>query len=48
MLLQDVRLGDEFALNGGAELGLMSTTEDVAVAVRYAVSHNSLLLKVLS
>lgn len=43
--LRDVRVPDEFMRRGGSELGMMSTTSDLSVAMRYCASANCVLLR---
>ena len=46
--MKDRRVGDEFmeGLGGGTELGVMSTTTKLAVAARYGMGHDVLLVKI--
>jgi hypothetical protein len=46
--MKDLEIADNFMLEGGTELGFMSTTTDLEVAVRYSLSQNSLLFKIVS
>ena len=43
--MKNVEVLDQFAREGGTELAPLSTTSDIRVAVKYAVSENSVLLK---
>ena len=42
---KDMRIIDNFKLSGGTELAPMSTTTDLGVAVAYALSQHSLVMK---
>jgi hypothetical protein len=42
------RVAEGFMRRGGTELGFMSTTTDLAVAVRYSLSRHSLLLRIVA
>jgi hypothetical protein len=46
--LRNVRMSKEFMQQGGTELAFMSTTMDLRVAVRYSLSKESLLLKIVA
>jgi flagellar hook protein FlgE len=46
--MRNLKIAREFMKSGGTELAFMSTTTDVNVAVRYSLSPNSLLFKVVS
>ena len=45
--MRSVRVSAEFMKKGGTELGFMSTTKELGVAVRYSLSRHSLLLKIV-
>mmetsp|Transcript_17093 Transcript_17093/g.41162 ORF Transcript_17093/g.41162 Transcript_17093/m.41162 type:complete len:536 (-) Transcript_17093:134-1741(-) len=45
--MRDLKATEEFLKNGGTELAFMSTTTDIEVALRYSLSKNSLLLRIL-
>jgi hypothetical protein len=45
--MRSMRVTEEFMLQGGTELAFMSTTTDLAVAVRYSLSRQSLIFKIL-
>ena len=42
-----MELPDDFKSVGGTELAFMSTTTDLSVAVKYSMSENSLLFKIV-
>ena len=44
--MRNLESSEEFERDGGCELGLMSTTSDLEVAARYALSETSLLFKI--
>ncbi len=46
--MRNVKISRDFMQNGGTELGFMSTTMDLRVAVRYSLSRESLLLKIVA
>lgn len=46
--MRNREIADEFMEKGGTELAFMSTTQDLAVAVRYCLSAKSLIFKVVS
>ena len=46
--LRNVKVSEEFMQHGGTELAFMSTTTDLRVAVRYALSRHSLLLRIVA
>jgi hypothetical protein len=46
--MRNVRVTPEFMRQGGTELAFMSTTTDLRVAVRYALSRHSLLFKIVA
>ena len=46
--MRSVRVSDAFMRQGGTELAFMSTTTDLRVAVRYALSRHSLLFKLVA
>ncbi len=46
--MRNVRVTDAFMKHGGTELAFMSTTTDLRVAVRYALSPHSLLFKIVA
>ena len=46
--MRSLEVAHDFMQNGGTELAFMSTTRDLAVAVRFCLSSKSLLLKVVS
>jgi hypothetical protein len=46
--MRNLEMVEEFMVHGGTELAFMSTTTDVNVAVRYCLSSNSLLFKIVS
>ena len=43
--LRNVSVPDEFMSRGGSELGMMSTTSDLSVAMRYCASEQCVLLR---
>ncbi len=43
--MRNVRVAEAFMREGGTELGFLSTTADLRVAVRYALGRHSLLLR---
>uniref|UniRef100_A0A7S0XZ01 Mono(ADP-ribosyl)transferase n=2 Tax=Hemiselmis andersenii TaxID=464988 RepID=A0A7S0XZ01_HEMAN len=43
--MRSVRASDVFGKEGGTEMGFMSTTEDLEVAVKYAIRGTALLFK---
>jgi hypothetical protein len=45
--MRNTEVAANFMLEGGTEFGLMSTTTELAVAVRYSLSNNSLLFKIV-
>jgi len=45
--MRNTNMTDAFAEKGGTEMAFMSTTCDLAVAVRYAISNNSLIFKII-
>ena len=45
--MRNVKISEDFEKKGGTELAFMSTTADLSVAVRYSLSHHSLLLKIV-
>jgi hypothetical protein len=45
--MRNLEVADSFMERGGTELAFMSTTRDLAVAVRYCLSPKSLLLKLV-
>jgi hypothetical protein len=46
--MSNLEVSKEFMVHGGTELAFMSTTTDLNVAVRYCLSPNSLLFKIVS
>ena len=46
--MKNVRVTEEFVKRGGTELAPMSTTADLAVAVDYGLSKNSLIFKIVT
>ena len=46
--MRNLRATEAFMREGGTELAFMSTTTDLAVAVRYALSRHSLLLRIVA
>jgi len=46
--MKNLRITDEFARKGGTELAPMSTTLDLAIAVRYGMSRNSLIFRIVT
>ncbi len=46
--MRNRRLSGDFMRMGGTELAFMSTTRDLSVAARYALSQDSLLLKIVA
>ena len=46
--MRNLRISDQFTSMGGTELAPMSTTPDLAVAMRYAISPNTLLFKIVT
>jgi hypothetical protein len=46
--MRDLRVSEAFMREGGTELGFMSTTTDLRVAVRYSLSRHSLLFKMVA
>ena len=46
--MRNLEAADHFMQAGGTELAFMSTTADLEVAVRYSLSRNSLLFKIVS
>ena len=45
--MRNVKITGDFETMGGTELAFMSTTTDLSVAVRYSLSHHSVLLKIV-
>jgi hypothetical protein len=45
--MRNRKIADDFLRQGGTELAFMSTTSDLNVAVRYSISPNSLLFKIV-
>jgi hypothetical protein len=45
--MRNRKVADDFLTQGGTELAFMSTTSDLNVAVRYSISPNSLLFKIV-
>ncbi len=45
--MRSLRVTEAFMRDGGTELAFMSTTTDLSVAVRYSLSRNSLLFKIV-
>ena len=46
--MRNLEVADDFMRRGGTELGFMSTTQDLTVAVRYCLSKQSLLFKIVA
>ena len=46
--MRNLEVADEFMKHGGTELAFMSTTKELGVAVRYCLSKQSLLFKIVS
>jgi hypothetical protein len=46
--MRSVRVSEAFMRDGGTELAFMSTTTDLRVAVRYALSRHSVLLRIVA
>ena len=46
--MRNVKVQDDFLRNGGTESAFMSTSSDLSVAVRYCLSENSVLFKIVS
>ena len=46
--MRNLEVADEFMTKGGTELAFMSTTQDLRVAVRYCLSKQALLFKIVS
>ena len=46
--LKNLRMTDEFAKVGGTELAPMSTTSELTIAVRYGMSRNSLIFRIVT
>ena len=46
--MRNLKPTGEFERNGGAECALMSTTSEATVALRYALSHKALLMKIVT
>ena len=46
--MRNLEVADEFMQKGGTELAFMSTTSDLSVAVRYCLSPQSLIFKIVS
>ena len=46
--MRNMAVTENFLEKGGTELAFMSTTTDLSVAVRYALSHHSLLFKIVA
>jgi hypothetical protein len=46
--MRNLDVADEFMKEGGTEMAFMSTTTDLSVAVRYCLSNQSLIFKVVS
>ena len=46
--MRNTDVADDFMNQGGTELAFMSTTSELSVAVRYCLSKNSLLFKIVS
>lgn len=46
--MKNLKITDEFARKGGTELAPMSTTLDLAIAVRYGMSRNSLIFRIVT
>jgi len=46
--MRNLEAADDFMKQGGTELAFMSTTKDLSVAVRYCLSKQSLLFKIVS
>jgi hypothetical protein len=46
--MRSLRVTEAFQREGGTELAFMSTTTDLRVAVRYALSRHSLLLRIVA
>ncbi len=44
--MKNVQVAVNFMLEGGTEMGFLSTTTDLEVAVRYSISQNCLLFKI--
>lgn len=46
--MKNLTISETFAIEGGTELAPMSTTLDLAVAVRYAMSRDSLIFRIVT